>query len=633
VSINEVRSPEELRQEVTRGHALTYALAPAVGQIAKKSLRWATQYHSLPLFVSDGPQVLAWSGAMRVMTFGGEDFTSLWTAMRSPVWVRSEAGLKEIRIYNGERLFRRFRLDGAREFRETLVLDATVQRNLVLIAEDVNGGRAVSFARRSWKTGTGILFCSDHINDCSDYSSANVMTMIHGAHQLPLAATPGLPSDLRGGTWDGGHTGILPPVTFDTTPVLKSSAGTEHGGRFDQTPVLEFTDEGARAVASVHEVLFHDRVQRVLNGWHTRGPLGGPSRLFRYTQRFRHWFRPSLGVPASGWPALSERVGAIPTLYANEIVFRKDLIIRSLQLSTSRPSGRGPEPLLVVGDGDERRTIDLSRPEERPLPSPIRIDTGDWFGFHAPGPSNSHLFVNRGEPILLEPRRGWVLVFADAKGRLVKSGEVYRYEVFGLGFPLDVAIESPSDFVRFLDYLARPTGLEVRRGRRLESPGLLEIEPADHAVEVVLGTPAGGIDLVVPLRVRGLEPRWSAGVFMKQGYVRGLYGPGEDRFRAAGLDFAGDAYVPLHPGRAPRTHVIVGHPVVAGPEGRELFIEMTKLAEGPFEWHVAVNNPTDRRIETTLRAAMDLPGLVLPAGRRVFEPGEYRVLRGQSGEQ
>jgi hypothetical protein len=627
VSVNEVRSPEELRREITRGHALTYALAPAVGGISRSSLRWATQYHSLPIFVSDGPEILAWPRTVRVMTFGGEDFTSLWTAMPSLLHVRSRAGLKEIRLYDGARLFRRFRPGGAREFRETLVLDATVQRNLVPVVEDVDGGRAVGFARRSWKTGTGIVFCSDHINDCSDTAAANTVTMVHGPHQLPLAATPGLPSDVRGGTWDGGPTGTRAPVQLDSTPVLDSSEGTENGGRFEQIPLLEFTDEGARAVASEHDLLFSERVERVLNAWNTRGPLGGPSKLFRYTQRFRHWFRPSRAVPPSGWAAFGERLGAIPTLYVNEITFRSDLTIRSLRLAGARSTDAETPAILAVGDGRKPREIELS-PSTRGA-EPLRIEPGQWFGFFARGPANSHLFVNRGEPILLEPRRGWVLVFADARGRRAKRGEVYRNELFALGFPLDLAIDRAADFVPYLDYLAHPDGLEVRRGLRVESPGLLEVEPADHAVELVLAKPASGIDLVVPLRVRGLNPRWSTGVFLEQGYVLGGYGPGKNRYRAAGLDFAGDAYVPLHPAHAERTHVIVGQPIVADSEGRDLFIQVTKLAEAPFRWHVSVNNPTDRPIEATLRRAMDLPGLEFSRARMAFQPGEYRVLEGE----
>jgi hypothetical protein len=625
VSINEVRSPVGLRREVESGHALTYALRPADGRVAQGALSWSSKYASMPLFVSDGPKIIAWPQTVRVATFGSESFTSQWTAMRSLAHVRSDVGLKEVRIYDGERLFRRFLLDGDEEFRETLVLDGTVQRNLVLIAEDVQGGRAVSFARRSWKVGTGVEFCSDRVNSCSP-SHAGTMVMIHGANQLPLGATPGLPVDVLGGTWDGGPTGTVKPVYLKTRPLLDAEEGSENGGRFNQTPVLEFSDEGARAVASVHDELFDDRIAEVMNGWNTRGPLGGPSKLFRYTQRFRHWFPPSLRVPSSGWPALGVRLGVVPTLYSNEIVFKRDLGIRSLQLGYNMQTGQGSTPILVVGDGSEPREIDLSRLNEREISDPIRIEPGHWFGIYARGTSNSHAFVNRAAPILLSAKRGWLFVQADLQGRSVQQGDVYRYEVFGLGYPIDVEIESASDFRPYLDYLAQPTGLEVLRGRWVESAGLLEIEPVNHAVEVSLPKPDDGIDRVVPLRVPGLNPRWSTGVVLKQGYVLGYYGRGENRYRAAGLDFAGDAYIPLYPSRAERTHVVVGHPIAAGPEGRDLFIQVTKLGESPFRWHVSVNNPTDRPIETFLHRAMDLPDLEFPTVRMRFEPGEYRVL-------
>jgi hypothetical protein len=339
-------------------------------------------------------------------------------------------------------------------------------------------------------------------------------------------------------------------------------------------------------------------------------------------------------VPETGWPAMSVRVGVVPTLYRNEIVFRRDLTLRSLRLGLGRNSGLGLEPILAVGDGSEFSTVRLAAANGRKAPSPIRIDTGEWFGFYALGASNSHLYLNRGDPFSLVVRNETVLIFADpftkpsAKrtGRRLKRDDEFLFEVLGLGFPLDVQVESPSDFRRVLDYLARPTGLEVLRGRRIESPGMLDLATNDRAVEVVLTKPPEGIDLVVPLRVRGLNPRWSAGVYQKRGYVAGAYGEGANRYRAAGVDFAGDAYIPLHPSRADRVHVVVGHPVVAGSDGWDLFIQVTKLAEVPFRWHVSVNNPTDRSIETILRRVIALPGLELPTARMRFEPGEYRVL-------
>ncbi len=286
--------------------------------------------------------------------------------------------------------------------------------------------------------------------------------------------------------------------------------------------------------------------------------------------------------------------------------------------------------MLAVGDEQKFSTVPLSAADRGQAPRPMHIKMGGWFGFYARGPSNSYLFVNRGDPIRLDVRNETALIFAEPftepTGRRLRRGGMFRFEVLGLGFPLDVPVESPSDFRRVLDYLARPTGLEVLRGQRVESPGILDLETNDRAVEVVLTKPPDGIELVVPLRVRGLNPRWSVGVYQRRGYVTGAYGKGENRYRAAGVDFAGDAYIPLYPSRADRIHVVVGHPVVAGPDGGDLFIQVTKLAEAPFRWHVSVNNPTARHVETTVRAVIALPGLDLPAARMRFEPGEYRVL-------
>ena len=72
--------------------------------------------------------------------------------------------------------------------------------------------------------------------------------------------------------------------------------------------------------------------------------------------------------------------------------------------------------------------------------------------------------------------------------------------------------------------------------------------------------------------------------------------------------------------------MVLGHPVIAGPEGRELFIQVTKVGAGPDRWHVSVNNPTDRTITATLRKAMPLPGLEFPDKTLTLAPGEYVVL-------
>ena len=49
--------------------------------------------------------------------------------------------------------------------------------------------------------------------------------------------------------------------------------------------------------------------------------------------------------------------------------------------------------------------------------------------------------------------------------------------------------------------------------------------------------------------------------------------------------------------------------------------------DNPWQWHISVNNPTDRKITTTLHKTMDLPGLNFPDKTIILNPGEYRVLQ------
>ena len=66
-------------------------------------------------------------------------------------------------------LFRRFLPGGQKSFHHTLLLESLTWKNLVLVATDVQGGRAVSFVRWAFKGGTRgwVSYCGDHVNDCS----------------------------------------------------------------------------------------------------------------------------------------------------------------------------------------------------------------------------------------------------------------------------------------------------------------------------------------------------------------------------------------------------------------------------------------------------------------------------------
>jgi len=616
-SVNEVRSPEELAREVAAGHALLYAEARSLDTLFGDALRWTHQYDGPNVFLSDGPRILAWPGCYRVWTLGAEAFVTGRAVMPSPLHVVSDRGLEELRIYNGQELFRRFLPGGAEEFDEMLVLDGTIQKNLVLVAEDVAGNRAVSFARRCWKDGAlAPVYCSDHVND-------GTMGLTHGPFSYPCIRHPSLPADVAGDTWDGGPLASLPLTGHQNTiPVLDSDQGKEDGSRFNQTPLLEFSDEGAVAVTSPRREVFDERVLRVVNPWHTYGPISGPSRLLEYIQRYREYVPATVGVPETGWAAPGVRMGTNASLFQNEITFKQDLKIKSLSLSYF--SGDRAATLVVSAGGD-LTTFDLSQPGKAET---FTLRRGDWFGYSGEQVSNSNLFINRGEPLRLVNRAPYVFFEADLEGKEVKRGDTFTQEIAAIGFPVNVEIKSADDLRRYLEYISAPAGMEIVRGTRLDGPGLVELAPdARLAVEIAVPKPAQRLDLTLPCRIVGLNPRWSAGLFQKTGYVKGDYGAGENRYRALGTDLGGNAYLPLYVDRAETTHVVAGHPVIAGPEGKDLFIQVTKVGQEPDRWHVSVNNPTDQPIATTLEKAIDLPAFEFPKTTLTLKPGEYVVLK------
>jgi hypothetical protein len=547
--------------------------------------------------------------------------------MPSYISVKSEKGLKEIRIYDGQNLFRRFKFDGENEWDETLLLEGAVQKNLVLIAEDVAGGKAVSFARRCWKDGAReVVFCSDHVNDCKSYG----MLLGRGPATVPVSIAPDIPTYIAGYTWDGGPAGVLPLVAFHGNPILDGDQGMEDGDRFNQIPLLEFSDEGAVAVASSRNEIFDESVPSgaVMNPWHGYGPKGS-SRLFEHTLRYREFVTPTVGVPETGWAGPGVRAGANACLFRGEITFKQDLKVTSLLLLRNWNIPKVEPVFLVVGYQEEIKQIDVT---QLTTTEKFTLRKGAWFGFYSPKTSNSHIFVNRGLPIRLQitnpaSRGFWVTVWAELEGKSVKKKDTYVYELSSINFPVDVEVKSAQELINAFDYVKNPTGMSVLKGQQIESNGLLEFTPTDHLVEILVLKPKDQTHLTLPLRVQGLNRRWSVGLFQKIGYVKGDYGTGENRYRPLGLDLYGNAYMPLYVEYAEKTHIVVGHPVVVGPEGENLFIQVTHVNENPHRWHVSVNNPTDKTITTTLRKTMDLPGFEFLPQKITVPAGSYIVVK------
>lgn len=628
VAFNEVASVAGLEREVRSGHALTYARVTALENLYGEALRYSHQYDSLPIFASDGPIIEEWPQTQRVATYGGQEFVLSRMLMPSAIALRSSVGLKEARIYNGDQLFRRFALNGAKEWRQVLMLEAVIHKNLVLVAEDIQGKKAVSYARRCWKDGSGvsIVFCSDRVNDCKSPNFGPVL-LSHGPYQLPVTNTAMVPDP--GFTWDGGPPAARPLAPFSlSAPLLESDAGREHGAHFEQTPRLEFTDEGGAAVSSERTRVMDARIPN-FNPWWAWGPTA-PSRLMSYTSRFRQWIPPTTGPVYDSWPGFGQRSGVIAAMHRSEITFKAAQTIKKLTLLSNSTQPFASAFVVLGRQGAAPQTVEATKLEGQ---ATYKIESGGWFGAYTPEMGNSHLFVNRGAPLLLNvnnPRNGniWMEIVADMAGRQVKAGEKYTLELMSVNYPLESAAKSAADLAKMHAYLSRPTGLKLVRGTGAPRAGVLELQGAEGAVEFVLPRPSGLPRLTLPVRVGAMNPRWSAWRWQKRGYEKGDYGNGQNRFSPLGVDAYNFAYIPAYTTWADQTHVVAGHPVVADAVGKELFIQVTPIGEAPLRWHVSVNNPTAKIITATLRRVINLPGLSFTSRKVTLGPGQYLVLAG-----
>ncbi|HGJ67192.1 TPA: hypothetical protein ENS27_17665 [bacterium] len=625
-SVNIVTSPDELIKEANSGNSLTYAEGKSIKTLFDESLRWTHQYDGVNVFVSNGPEIIAWPRCYRVGTFGSEEFVTGRTFMPSLISVKSDKGLKEIAIYNGDVLFRRFILNGEKKWEKMLHLEGAVQKNLILITTDIDGGKAVSFARRCWKdSGKEIAFCSDHVNDCKSYG----MMLARGPASVPAIVMPSMSNDIAGNTWDGGPAGILPLITLQgNPPILDSDKGKEDGDRFNQIPILEFSDEGAVAVTSFRNEIFDDVVPsgEVINPWHGYGPKG-ESKLVEHNLRYREFITPTIGAPENGWAGHGVRAGANACLFRGEIRFKQDMKVKSLSLFRNWHVPIASPVILVIRSAEGIKEINLSEINEW---EKFTIKKGDWFAFYSQQLSNKHIIFNRDNDLILSvtrPNGVWLYITADLEGKDVKGNDLYTYELFSINFPVDVEVKGVEQIKNMIDYVSNPTGMSIMKGQRLANDGLLDFKPDDHIVEIMFPKPKNKTNLTLPVRVQKLNPRWSVGLFQKEGYVKGDYGIGKDRYRPLGLDIYGNAYIPVYIDYAEKTHLVIGQPVIADDNGNELFIQVTHINENPQRWHVSVNNPTDKPIKTTLKKTMELPGFDFATQEISIPAGGYIVIK------
>ena len=333
---------------------------------------------------------------------------------------------------------------------------------------------------------------------------------------------------------------------------------------------------------------------------------------------------------ATGWAAICDRSGAVVANYSCSVKFLQDQKVGSLSLMFR--NRYEPRPFsFLVGDGDGHREHKLTGEAGSAVVNEL-IAKGQWFGFFAGQSFNNVLFINRGEPFVVsvypENNQWKAHIAADIEGRHVSAGEEYYHELFSVNEAVGITESGPDRFRRVLAYLDAPDGMKVVRGERMASPGFFDVSTRDPGIpaELIVPRPEEEIGITIPVRVSGLNSRWSTGLFQVEGHSTGYYSDGTEVYTSLGYDFDGRGYAALFPDQSERTHVLIGHPVVCN--GQDHFIEVMPRSgpDGGYVWHVAVNNPTDQEVTATFQVGMDLPGLDFGKQQHAIPSGAHVVL-------
>jgi len=618
VTVNILHAPEELADQAGKRITYTYCLAAGADTVFEDGLQYAHQYSGSPVFSSDGPIVRSWMNCMRNATYATARFAPGRTFAPAFLWVESDVGLKSIKLYDGPKLFRRFEFEGEKEVRRTLQLSSAVHRNIVLIAEDLRGGKAVTFPLRSYKPNTSAAFCSDQVNDCGN---------TYLGRGIGITQSFRTPATLGGVSWDGGPQGKVMLFPCGIQPSLKSNLGMEGHRQFANVPYLVFADEAGNGFRSHRTRVYDPRIEPI-NPWYTYGPMLD-SRLIDVDVQYGEWHRASLGALGSGWAAHAIRTDALPSLFELDILSKKDQTIESIQLLSSG-SITPPGDLFFLSCREGR----LESCRETQIFPPVEgssgehtIGTGDWAGLYSPKSSCGIIWYNRGAPLRFK---------IDVHGASQRSslhyvpeetdfpeGENLHYELFSLVYPLDVTEQGLDRFRHTVAYFQELEGVDILEGRRSDQDGPVDIAADQYRVHLTARKPSWDLATALPLRVSGLNANWSAGYYQIKGYALGMYGDGSNKYHPCGYDTHGNVRATLYHCLADQTEAIIGHPVVC--DSDDLIIQVTQKPKsgGGYGYYVAVNNPTDETIRTKLKRNLPLPDLQVDSRELIVPPGGY----------
>lgn len=515
--------------------------------------------------------------------------------------VASAKGLKEVAIFDGDELFRRFLPNGQRTFEWQSDLTHNQQHNLFVVATDMNGAQTVTTELWDRIHLFEEYMCYDRMNQLpwgqarweDNRTQARIIpptpaTAVKGPWSSYMVSSPaGLYSTdarLGSGTVFGFDTtggASVPGISF--APRIESDQGIEaaNWGRVRSDRILHSADVMC-GIGHLDGLYLDERRRgQNLTVWETMMPTQ-PSRLLDVSLKRTAFHPRTAGLGAA--EIVDVAVTAKRDLKATRF---------SLTGNTSAPQ-RAREGATLKTMPEELREIWLRQP-------------GDYLLWSTP--SAAQAVFNLGEQPLVFRTNSLDLAVTE-----IRAGQKFPVKLLVIGAPFIVSQNAGwMDDLRarlgLADGQAVGYGLHIKAGTIVSRVYALNVDGQRRCFRGTL-VPDQPYPVSVPIQVTNLNPRWSA-------YFTDLR---TGQRRPLGVGAEGTSWVAYDFGPSPR-EIFIGHPFVCdSPE-----VSLTVAQTGPECFQIEAHNPTDMAIPITIEANPH-SGITAETQRLKLPPGSSTMI-------
>jgi len=610
IAVNAIKSADAVEKVFDQQQFITVILKKSRNDLAREGPGFG---HQKPLtYVTNGPEILNWQSCVN------RAYTAFhWFAWPQYRWnvrfkVRSDRGLREVAVYDGAELFRRFLPKGAKEYEQELNLVHQQQKELTLVVTDVAGRRAISDVLWDESFLLKDYFLSDRYN--KGVYSQQPADSEWGFSRAWMPAVPGLyfmhgtfsddvfylinGSDLIAAGFDGPPGG---------KPVVRSAVSLDIEGH----PYLDgwrFARRIDRPMASsdiiIGEAGFTERYPEDCGRWFGGGVMSPTRESEFYEGKQRYYcFNIRYGMPGI-------------VLVEGEVKIKRDVRMSPnrhipLRLGTIISDKHSKlDTFYCSGDGRVVKFNFENAPQDRNLEGPLpKYSYLTLF----PSPWGSITIYSLTDNLGYFYEIKGICAFGFAlRGRKVKKGTVFKYRYLAMTGDRKW---NPSNAMteRIKNYMGIGGGprykLDLEQGTIISQEFICRLDGRNTGVA---GTfPVKGLPCTLPVVVENLNDRWSSI----------LYERNRKRYRPIGM-LENAAYVQLGVG-AEDPHLFIGHPFTCDTE--EVFLTLVQTGESEFV--LSLHNPTDRQLDVTVSKspAFDLVEferrrVTIPAGATVTVP-------------